>query len=109
MPRFNLNPRKLLVRTTRVGGKEYEKLSGAESQAGSPLFTTPGIVNGWRQRHSWANRLQRPRMSIARMLSLAIVLMVFLGMVFGGIYHRRLPERHKGEEKKLYHWEHYPK
>ena len=106
MARFNtLDPRNLLVRTRF----SYEKLPGAESQASSPIFNGP-LIKSLRHRNSWANRIQRPRMSIARVLC-AIVTAVVVAVVFGmGIYTRHHPrERSKGEGRKLYHWEHYPR
>jgi hypothetical protein len=106
MSRFNINPRKLLIRTRF----NYEKLPGAESQTSSPLFSTP-ILKSWKQRNAWASRIQRPRMSFARILALAVTLMLIFSMIATGVYRRRVPpgEQKKSEERKLYHWEHYPR
>ncbi|KAF2651134.1 hypothetical protein K491DRAFT_104483 [Lophiostoma macrostomum CBS 122681] len=107
MSRFNMNPRKLFIRT-RFGN--YEKLPGADSQSSSPLFSTP-LIKQWKQRNPWAGRVQRPRLSIARVLMLIITSVLLATMVGTSIYRRRTwkDSQNKGEERKLYHWEHYPR
>ncbi|KAF2276579.1 uncharacterized protein EI97DRAFT_450363 [Westerdykella ornata] len=108
MSRFQINARKLLsVRTSRFN---YEKLPGAESQASSPLFSSP-YFRSWKQRNQWPNRLQRPRLSFARVVTLIITALLLTSMLATGLYRRHLRDRDrgKGEERKLYHWEHYPK
>jgi hypothetical protein len=105
MSRFNINP-KLFIRTRF----NYEKLPGADSQSSSPLFSTP-LIKSWKHRNPWANRLQRPRMSFARIVMLMITSVLLAAMLGTGIYnkHRAHQDRNKGEERKLYHWEHYPR
>jgi hypothetical protein len=108
MSRFNhLNPRKLLVRTRF----NYEKLpGGGDSQGASPLFSHP-YIKSFKHRNPWANRIQRPRLSFARVLTLLFVAVLFSCMIGAGAYKRHINnrDRNKGVEKKLYHWEHYPR
>jgi hypothetical protein len=93
--RFNLKTPKMFIRT------RYEKLPGGDSQNASPLFRSGTWSKGYRS-PSWANRLQRPRMSFARIVMLAIVSIL---LVKGRWKH----QHHKGDDRKLYHWEHYPR
>jgi hypothetical protein len=88
----------------------YEKLPGGESQAPSPLFSHP-YIKSFKHRNPWANRIQRPRLSFARLLSLFVVVILCASMIGAGVYRRHVRDRqnHKGPEKKLYHWEHYPR
>jgi hypothetical protein len=106
MSRFHINPRKIFVRTRF----NYEKLPGGDSQSSSPLFNTP-IIKSFKQRNPWATRLQRPRLSFARLVTLFVTAVVLASMLGTGIYkrHQRHQSQHKGEERKLYHWEHYPR
>ena len=105
--RFNLNPRRLFVRTRF----NYEKLPGADSQNSSPLFGTP-LIKSWKHRSPlWSNRLQRPRLSFARVIMLMVTTLLLASMLGTGIYrrHRWNEQQGKGEERKQYHWEHYPR
>lgn len=106
--RFNLNPRKMFIRTRF----NYEKLPGADSQSSSPLplFTSKSWSKSYRN-HTWANRLQRPRMSFARLVMLVVTAVLLVSMLGTGIYrkHRWNAQQRKGEDRKLYHWEHYPR
>ena len=104
--RFNMNPRKLFVRTRF----NYEKLPG-DSQNSSPLFGTP-LIKSWKQRNPlWANRLQRPRLSFARIIMLIITSLLLSSLLGTTVYrrHRWTDQGHKSEERKQYHWEHYPR
>jgi hypothetical protein len=104
--RFNLNPRKLFVRTRF----NYEKVPG-DSQTSSPLFGTP-LIKSWKHRNPmWANRLQRPRLSFARIIMLMITSLLIASMIGTGVYRRHSwnDTQGKGEERKQYHWEHYPR
>ena len=107
MSRFNVNPRKLLIRT-RFGN--YEKLPGADSQSSSPLFSTP-MIKSWKQKNPWAGRMQRPRLSLFRVIMIVVTAALMASMVGTSIYrrHRWRDSQNKGEERKLYHWEHYPR
>lgn len=101
--RFGLKTPKMFIRT------RYEKLPGGDSQNASPLFRSGTWSKGYRS-PMWANRLQRPRMSFARILMLAIVSILLVSMTVTGIVkHVRLKHHHKGDDRKLYHWEHYPR
>lgn len=106
MSRFNINPRKLFIRTRF----NYDKLPTADSQSSSPLFSTPSI-KAWKRSNPWANRIQRPRLSFARIITLVITAVLLASMLGTGIYKKRIGDRdrNKGEERKLYHWEHYPR
>lgn len=93
MARFSVkeNVRELLVATRG----RYEKLPTSEA-----------IYN--RGRNSWANRLQRPRMSLTRMIAVTLVT-VFIISLTGTVTYKK-HHRHDGgpaPEKKQYHWEHY--
>lgn len=103
--RFNLNPGKLFVRTRF----NYEKLPGADLQNSSPsLFS----AKSWKHRNPlFRNGLQRPRLSLARVITLMVTLLLLGSMLGGGIYrkHMRTEQQRKGEERKQYHWEHYPR
>jgi hypothetical protein len=95
MSRFGIKEygRELLVRTRGT----YEKLPGGESMS-------------WKHhRKNWANRMQRPRMSIARIVAFVVVAVVLTSMLATGIYKKRV---HRGQmaeadTKKQYHWQHY--
>jgi len=95
MSRFGIkeNVRELLVRTRGT----YEKLPGGESMS-------------WKHhRKNWANRMQRPRMSITRIITFVVVAVVLTVMLATGIYKKRV---HRGQvaeadTKKQYHWQHY--
>lgn len=106
MSRFHVNPRKLFIRTRF----NYEKLPGGESQSSSPLFQTP-LIKSWKYRNPWAGRLQRPRLSLSRIIMLAVTTLLLASMLGTGIYKRHIRDRdrNRGEERKLYHWEHYPR
>lgn len=103
--RFGLKTPKMFIRTTR-----YEKLPGGDSQAASPLYRSGTWSKGYRS-PAWTNRLQRPRMSFARILMLAIVSVLIVAMTVTGIVkHVRMKHhQYKSDDRKLYHWEHYPK
>lgn len=106
-PASRFNPGKLFIRTRF----NYEKVPG-DSQANSPLplFNTKSWGNKVRQ-PAWANRIQRPRMSFARLITLAVTVVVLVSMLSTGIYrrHRWHQQQRHGDEKKTYHWEHYPR
>jgi hypothetical protein len=108
MARFNLNPRSLLVRTRF----NYEKLPGADANArsNSPIFDHP-YIKSFKHRNPWANRIQRPRFSLVRVLTLILATFVITTFVSVGVYKRHVRSRDRGPgvEKKLYHWEHYPR
>lgn len=102
------NPSNLFVRTRF----NYEKLPGQDSQGSSPLplFST----KSWGKKvgqPAWANRIQRPRLSFARLITLAVTAVLVFSMIGTGVYrrHRWHGEQHKGDERKQYHWEHYPR
>jgi hypothetical protein len=102
------NPGKLFIRTRF----NYEKLPGQESQGPSPLplFST----KSWSKKYSqpaWASRIQRPRLSFARLITLAVTVILVFSMIGTGVYrrHRWHAQPHKGDERKQYHWEHYPR
>jgi hypothetical protein len=102
------NPGKLFIRTRF----NYEKVPGQDSQASSPLplFSSKSWGHKYRQ-PIWANRLQRPRLSFARLITLAVTIVVLVSMLGTGIYrrHRWNAQQRKGEDRKQYHWEHYPR
>jgi hypothetical protein len=102
------NPGKLFIRTRF----NYEKLPGQDSQASSPLplFSSKSWGNKYRQ-PAWASRLQRPRLSFARLITLAVTIVVLVSMLGTGLYrrHRWNTQQRKGEDRKQYHWEHYPR
>lgn len=101
------NPSKLFIRTRF----NYEKLPGdSQNSSPLPLFSTKSWGNKYRQ-PAWANRMQRPRLSFARLITLAITIVVLVSMLGTGIYrrHRWNAQRQKGEDRKVYHWEHYPR
>ena len=59
-----------------------------------------------------ANRIQRPRLSFARLITLAVTIVILTSMLGTGIYrrHRWNNPQHGGDEgRKQYHWEHYPR
>lgn len=102
------NPGKLFIRTRF----NYEKLPGQDSQGSSPLplFST----KSWGKKYSqpaWASRIQRPRLSFARLITLAVTVILVFSMIGTGVYrrHRWHAQPHKGDERKQYHWEHYPR
>lgn len=101
------NPGKLFIRTRF----NYEKVPG-DSQTSSPLplFSSKTWGNKYRQ-PAWANRIQRPRLSFARLVTLAVTIVVLVSMLGTGIYrrHRWNAQLRKGEDRKQYHWEHYPR
>jgi hypothetical protein len=102
------NPGKLFIRTRF----NYEKLPGADSQASSPLPLFSSKSWGSRARQpSWASKVQRPRLSLARIITLLVALVVLVSMLSTGIYrrHRWSSTENSGDEKKQYHWEHYPR
>lgn len=103
MSRFNIHPRKLFIRTRF----NYEKLPGADSQSSSPLFNAPSFKS-WKHRNPWANRLQRPRLSFSRVITLFVAALLLTTMLAGGLWKvKKHPERK--DDRKLYHWEHYPR
>ncbi|CAI9624979.1 unnamed protein product [Alternaria burnsii] len=102
------NPGKLFIRTRF----NYEKVPGQDSQGSSPLplFSS----KSWGKKYSqpaWANRLQRPRLSFARLITLAVTIVLLASMLGTGIYrrHRWNHQHQPGDERKQYHWEHYPR
>jgi hypothetical protein len=110
MPSSRFDPGKLFIRTRF----NYEKVPAADSQASSPLplplFSTKSWGHKVRQ-PTWANRLQRPRMSFARLITLAVTTIVLVSMLATGIYrrHKWHQQLRHGEAQKQYHWEHYPR
>ena len=102
--RFNLKTPKMFIRT------RYEKLPGGDSQSSSPLFRSATWSKGYRS-PKWAKGLQRPRMSFARIVMLVIVSILLVSMTVTGIVKGRWKHHHhsKGDDRKLYHWEHYPR
>lgn len=102
------NPGKLFIRTRF----NYEKLPGAESQASSPLplFSSKSWANKSRQ-PAWTSRIQRPRLSLARLITLALTVVVLVSMLGTGLYRRRRwnAQQRNGDDRKQYHWEHYPR
>lgn len=101
--RFNLKTPKMFIRT------RYEKLPGGDSQASSPMFRSATWSKGYRS-PMWASRLQRPRMSFARTIMLVIVSILLVTMTVTGIAKGRWKHHHnKSDDRKLYHWEHYPR
>lgn len=104
--RFNAS--KLFIRTRF----NYEKLPGADSQSSSPLplFSSKSWGNSRGRQPSWVNKVQRPRFSMARILTLLVTVVVLASMLGGGIYRRhKMHLQHGGDERKQYHWEHYPR
>lgn len=103
------NPGKLFIRTRF----NYEKLPGADSQSSSPLplFNTKSWGNNKYRQPAWATRIQRPRLSFARLVTLAVTITLLASMLATGIYrrHRWNDQRNRGDEKKQFHWEHYPR
>ncbi|CAI6334706.1 unnamed protein product [Periconia digitata] len=103
--RFNLKTPKMFIKTRF----NYEKLPGGDSQSSSPIR-----MGSWSKNYRspvWAQRLQRPRMSFARLVMLAVAAVMLVSMLATGIYKRRKwhdPQR-KSDSRKLYHWEHYPR
>lgn len=108
MPSSRFSPGKLFIRTRF----NYEKLPGIESQTSSPLplFSSKSWGHKVRQ-PAWASRIQRPRMSFARLLTLIVTVIVLISMLATGIYrrHRWHQQLRHGEAQKQYHWEHYPR
>jgi len=99
--RFNAS--KLFIRTRF----NYEKLPTAD-QSPLPLFSTKSWGSKYRQ-PAWSNRMQRPRLSFSRLVTLVVTIIVLSSMLGTGIYRRqRYAQQHKGEDRKQYHWEHYP-
>lgn len=103
------NPGKLFIRTRF----NYEKVPGQDSQNSSPLplFSSKTWGNKYRQ-PAWATRIQRPRLSFARLITLAVTIVLLTSFLGTGIYrrHRWNHQQHKGDEgRKQYHWEHYPR
>jgi hypothetical protein len=100
------NPGKLFIRTRF----NYEKVPGQDSQASSPLplFSSKSWGKKYNQ-PAWANRLQRPRLSFARLITLAVTIVLLASMLGTGIYrrHRWNDQQRAGDERKKYHWEHY--
>ncbi|KAF2010540.1 hypothetical protein BU24DRAFT_356225 [Aaosphaeria arxii CBS 175.79] len=88
----------------------YEKLPGADSQTASPLFGTP-TFKSLKHRAPWVGRLQRPRLSFARILTLVVASLLIASMIGTSVYrrHRWNEDRNRPDERKLYHWEHYPR
>jgi len=107
MASSRFHPGKLFIRTRF----NYEKLSH-ESQASSPLplFSSKSWGNK-AARPAWATRIQRPRLSFARLVALAVTLIVLASMLGTGIYRRHHwhAQQRQGEDIKQYHWEHYPR
>jgi hypothetical protein len=108
MPSSRFSPGKLFIRTRF----NYEKVPGAESGATSPLPLFSSKTWGPKGRQpAWATRLQRPRMSFARLITLVVGAVMVVVLIASGVYRRHRwnqPLRH-GESAKLYHWEHYPR
>ena len=101
--RFNLKTPKMFIKTRF----NYEKLPGADSQSSSPLFNAPSFKS-WKHRNPWANRLQRPRLSFSRVITLFVAALLLTTMLAGGLWKvKKHPERK--DDRKLYHWEHYPR
>ena len=104
--RFNAG--KLFIRTRF----NYEKLPGADSQASAPLplFNTKSWSHKYRQ-PGWTNRMQRPRLSLTRLLTLVVAAIVLVSMLGTGVYkrHRWNALQRLGEDRKQYYWEHYPR
>ena len=103
--RFNLKTPKMFIKTRF----NYEKLPGGDSQSSSPIRMGPWSKNY--RSPVWANRLQRPRMSFARLLMLAVAVVMAFSMLATGIYKKRRWNDHqrKPDDRKLYHWERYPR
>ncbi|KAF2119757.1 hypothetical protein BDV96DRAFT_596440 [Lophiotrema nucula] len=102
---IELNPRKLWVRTRF----NYDKLPTADSQNSSPLFGSP-FAKSWKSRNPWTDRRLRPRLSLSRMIMLLVTTLLLVSMIGSTIFkkHRWHGDRYK-EERKKYHWEHYPR
>lgn len=101
--RFNLKTPKMFIRT------RYEKLPGGDSQTSSPMFRSATWSKGYRS-PMWASRIQRPRMSFARLIMLAIVSVLLVSLTVTGVVKSRARHQHKpNDSRKLYHWEHYPR
>lgn len=98
------NPSKLFIRTRF----NYEKLPNADSQGALPLFGTKSWGTRARQ-PSWVNKVQRPRFSMARIVTLLVTAVVLASMLGGGIYRRHRMHLQHGDDRKQYHWEHYPR
>lgn len=105
--RFNLKTPKMFIKTRF----NYEKLPGGDSQGSSPLFARTGTWSKSHRSPIWANRLQRPRLSLARILVLICAALLLVSMLATGIYkkHKWNKQQRKGDDRKLYHWEHYPR
>jgi hypothetical protein len=103
--RFNLNTPKMFIRTRF----NYEKLPGADSQSSSPMRS--GSWSKSYRNNMWSNRLQRPRLSLGRLVMLVVAALLLVSMLATGIYkrHRWNDQQRKGEDRKLYHWERYPR
>lgn len=103
--RFNLKTPKMFIRTRF----NYEKLPAADAQ--SPPFLRAGSWSKSYRSPMWANRLQRPRMSFARLVMLLVASLMIVSMLGTGVYrrHRWHNQQRKGDDRKLYHWEHYPR
>lgn len=99
------NPGKLFIRTRF----NYEKVPAADSQSSSPLPLFSSKSWGTRARQpSWVSKVQRPRFSLARILTLLVTLVVLASMLGTGIYRRhKMHMQHGGDERKTFHWEHY--
>ncbi|ORY08652.1 hypothetical protein BCR34DRAFT_488456 [Clohesyomyces aquaticus] len=106
MSPIKFNPRNLFVRTRFP----YEKLPGADSQSSSPLFSTP-MIKSWRNRSPFSDRWRRPRLSLGRIIMLMVLALLLSSMIATGIVrqHRYNDEQRKKGERKLYHWEHFPR
>ncbi|KAF1955116.1 hypothetical protein CC80DRAFT_112700 [Byssothecium circinans] len=103
--RFNLKTPKMFIKTRF----NYEKLPGGDSQSSSPIR-----MGSWSKNYRspvWANRLQRPRMSFARLVMLVVAALMLVSMLATGIYKKRRWNDHqrKPDDRKLYHWERYPR
>lgn len=103
--RFNLKTPKMFIRTRF----NYEKLPGGDANS-SPMFRSGSWSKSYRS-PVWANRLQRPRLSLARLVMLLVASLMLVSMLATGVYrkHRWNHAQRKGDDRKLYHWEHYPR
>lgn len=107
MARFNINASTLFGRSRF----SYEKLPGADANARSTSPFDHPYIKQFKHRNPWANRIQRPRFSLVRVLTLILATFVITTFLSVGIYKRHVRSRAgiPGVEKKLYHWEHYPR
>jgi hypothetical protein len=105
MKRFSIpDPRQLLNVRTRFS---YEKLPSGDSQSSSPLFAS--LPAKWRQ--DPRGRLGWPRITLSRIIMLAVMSILVGTMVGLGLYkrHQREEEERRAGQQPSYYWQSFPR